>query len=101
MIPYPMTTVPGSMPRIILDGVCSKRIIFDADQSDVEQKYQNNSQLPPRAGCLFGADLVYPPADHPSTRLEKLNRSDRKCGQRPGLVEVIAGHSAYARQLGY
>src|SRR5580658_1369159 len=100
-MPYPIMTVPGSIPRIILEDVCNRKIIFDADHPDVEQKYQNIRQLHPGPGCLFGADLVYQAANPSSTRLAELTRSDRDCGQRPRLVEAMARPSAHAGQLGH
>lgn len=40
-----MTTVPGSMPKMILEEVCKEQRIFDQN-TEPEQIFQNLYQLP-------------------------------------------------------
>jgi len=91
-----MTTVPGSIPKIILERFCKRRTIFDTDQSAVEQKYQNN-----RPTRLFAFDGVHYPAGDAPTRVENFTPASGNSHLGPAAMEIMAGAGDDAGQLGH
>ena len=47
------------MPKIIFDGFCKEEVIFERANAAFEQKYQNLSQLLPRAHFVYLVNAVY------------------------------------------
>src|SRR5579863_4351859 len=103
-----MMTVPGSMPKIILDCFCTERIIFEAQPGSYEQKYQNNSRKSKKGfsafcvwtACIPAVELSRLLAGDPAAQLATVAGPGTAGPDRSAAMATVGGGVADAPELG-
>src|SRR5579862_776706 len=98
-MPKPIMRVPGSIPKIILEPVCTRRFIFGS-RGAAKQKYQINNQLCPGAGRISSARLHRLQADAVTTWMAAVSADTSPGDCRRGSMENLAGHFIDGPELG-
>ena len=97
--------VPGSIPNMILSGICKQGCIFILTThhkiNEAEPNQQKLHQLLPGAVVIRVAVMVHLPADTTTTRVGTGMGAHQRIFQQPADMEFDRGSTADVRELGY